>query len=76
MRRFGRRPFRDTGERALGDEEFSKSLWAALANVEWQRGETEGFGVTFRLADDLVRELYAGGDGSRAPTFYMESRFG
>ncbi len=43
------------GDRIREDEEFAERIWAALANVEWNKGG-EVYGCSFRYAGGLLCE--------------------
>lgn len=48
-------------DRIKTSDEFCKSLWSALANVDWINEDGTEFGCTFRHAGAIIAEIR--GDG-------------
>jgi len=46
------------GESMRVDEELCKSVWSALANIEWEHPKTgESYSCSFRCAGGLISEI-------------------
>lgn len=61
------RPFIFTLERALGDriradDEMAAAVWCALSNVTWTHEDGREYGVSFRVAGDVITDIR--GDGN------------
>lgn len=49
------------GDRIREDDEFAKRIYAALANVKWNKGDIV-YGCTFRYAGGLISDIREEGD--------------
>ncbi len=45
------------GEKIKTSDEFCKSLWSALANIDWINEDGTEFGCTFRYAGAIIADI-------------------